>query len=279
MRTTYFRGPNYSALDADYIRAIAPSVFTHHGNDTVSDKYAVVRTDTIIDVLAKEGFHPVAAKQQGCHHPETAPFTRHLVIFRPQKFLNRAPDINEIIPEVLLRNSHDGRSAYQLCLGLFRQVCTNGMVVADSTLSKISVPHKGEGLMDRIIEGTYEIIANSDKAIDELMSWQGLKMRKADIETYAKNAFLLKHDVEDLDVYAWDTLYRIRRFEDQSNDLYHVFNRVQEGLMKGGIHGWKTMEGKKPRSVSTKSIRGIDANLKLNRELWELTQQTAITLN
>jgi hypothetical protein len=38
---------------------------------------------------------------------------------------------------VVLVNSHDKSSAYQLHCGLFRLVCTYGMVVSDSTFQRI----------------------------------------------------------------------------------------------------------------------------------------------
>ncbi|MBV8275090.1 MAG: DUF932 domain-containing protein, partial [Verrucomicrobia bacterium] len=37
---------------------------------------------------------------------------------------------NQVRPEVVLVNSHDKSSAYQLHCGLFRLVCTNGMVIS-----------------------------------------------------------------------------------------------------------------------------------------------------
>jgi hypothetical protein len=40
-------------------------------------------------------------------------------------------------------NSHDKSSAYQLHCGLFRLVCTNGMVVSDGTFQRISIKHSG----------------------------------------------------------------------------------------------------------------------------------------
>jgi hypothetical protein len=57
-----------------------------------------------------------------------------------------------------------------------------------------------------------------------------------------------------------------RRFEDRRDDLWTVFNRVQENLTKGGLHG----RSRTGRSMSTRPITGIDQNVKLNRALWML---------
>ena len=50
---------------------------------------------------------------------------------------------NRARPEVVLLNSHDKGSAYQLHCGLFRLVCSNGMVVSDATFARISTKHSG----------------------------------------------------------------------------------------------------------------------------------------
>ncbi|MBN3807442.1 DUF945 domain-containing protein, partial [Paraburkholderia sp. Ac-20336] len=59
-----------------------------------------------------------------------------------------------------------------------------------------------------------------------------------------------------------------RRFEDRRDDLWTVFNRVQENLTKGGLHG----RSRTGRAMSTRPITGIDENVKLNRALWMLAE-------
>ena len=57
-----------------------------------------------------------------------------------------------------------------------------------------------------------------------------------------------------------------RRFEDRSDDLWTTFNRVQENLTRGGLHG----RSRSGRAMSTRPVTGIDQNVKLNRALWVL---------
>jgi Domain of unknown function (DUF932) len=59
-------------------------------------------------------------------------FQKHLIRFARVENLN-AWAKNEVRPEIVLLNSHDKSSAYQLHCGLLRMVCLNGMVVADAT--------------------------------------------------------------------------------------------------------------------------------------------------
>ena len=59
-----------------------------------------------------------------------------------------------------------------------------------------------------------------------------------------------------------------RRREDYSDDLWTVYQRVQENLMKGGLSG-RTAQGKSSR---TRAVTGIDGDVKLNRALWVMAE-------
>jgi hypothetical protein len=57
-----------------------------------------------------------------------------------------------------------------------------------------------------------------------------------------------------------------RRFDDRRPDLWSVFNRTQENLTKGGLHG-RSANG---RRQQTRPVQGIDSDVRLNRALWLL---------
>jgi len=44
----------------------------------------------------------------------------------------QARGIDSLVPEIVLTNSHDGYASFQLMAGVFKFVCSNGMIVADS---------------------------------------------------------------------------------------------------------------------------------------------------
>ena len=54
--------------------------------------------------------------------------------------------------------------------------------------------------------------------------------------------------------------------DDRRPDLWSVFNRTQENLTKGGLHG-RSANG---RRQQTRPIQGIDSDVRLNRALWML---------
>ncbi|CAD5570866.1 YubP [Escherichia coli] len=66
--------------------------------------------------------------------------------------LHREGHINEIeVPEIVLLNSHDDSSSYQMIPGIFRFICTN-VLVCGNHFGEIRVPYKGD-IVGQIIEG------------------------------------------------------------------------------------------------------------------------------
>ena len=65
-------------------------------------------------------------------------------------------------------------------------------------------------------------------------------------------------------------LLQPRRDEDKVNDLWHVFNRVQENMLRGG-NETTTPEG---RTAMTKGIGRIERDVQVNSALWGLAMET-----
>ena len=81
--------------------------------------------------------------------------------------LRREGHINgQEVPEIILLNSHDGSSSYQMIPGIFRFVCTNGRVCGNN-FGEIRVPHKGD-IVGQVIEGAYEVLGVFDKVTDNM---------------------------------------------------------------------------------------------------------------
>ena len=84
-----------------------------------------------------------------------AEFTKHMIRMRHHRDspgqVQTRPEANEII----LINSHDGASSYQMLAGMFRFVCCNGLVVGE-VVDDIRIPHKGN-IQGEVIEGAFRV--------------------------------------------------------------------------------------------------------------------------
>jgi len=251
-----------SPLSDDQIRRVAPSIFADGKHESRSERYTYIPTIDVLRGLRNEGFQPFMVCQTRVRDQDKREFTKHLIRMRPASEIN-GEDVNEII----LLNSHDGSSSFHLLGGVFRFVCQNGMV-AGETVGEVRVPHKGN-IVQNVINGAFDVLDGFDLICEQKDGMRAVTLARDEQHALARSALALRYDPTDAEAPAPITesqLLNVRRFEDHRDDLWTVFNRIQESLTKGGLHG----RSRSGRSMSTRPITGIDQNVKLNRALWML---------
>ena len=148
---------------------------------------------------------------------------------------------------------------------MFRFVCSNGLVCGD-TVGDVRVPHKGD-VAGHVIEGAYQVMGGFEHAQASRESMQAITLDAGESEVFARAALALKYDDPDKPAPISESqILMPRRFDDRRPDLWSVFNRTQENLTKGGLHG-RAANG---RRQQTRPVQGIDSDIRLNRALWLL---------
>ncbi|MGU0796636.1 DUF932 domain-containing protein [Pseudomonas aeruginosa] len=250
-----------SPLSDDQIHRVAPSIFAEAPHESRSQRYAYIPTATVLTELRKEGFQPFMVTQTRTRHEDRRDYTKHMIRLRHASQINARGEANEII----LLNSHDGTSSYQMLAGMFRFVCSNGLVCGD-TVADVRVPHKGD-VAGQVIEGAYQVLHGFDRALESRKSMQAITLDEGEAEVFARAALSLKYDDPDKPAPVTESqILMPRRFDDRRPDLWSVFNRTQENLTKGGLHG-RSANG---RRQQTRPVQGIDSDIRLNRALWLL---------
>lgn len=169
------------------------------------------------------------------------------------------------VPEIILLNSHDGSSSYQMLPGLFRQVCQNGLICGE-TFGEVRVPHKGD-VVSQVIEGAYEVLGIFDQVEEKRDAMQSLVLPPPVRHALAKAAITYRFG-EDHQPVTEAQVLTPRRYEDYSDDLWTTYQRIQENLIKGGLSGRSAKGGR----THTRAVRGIDGDVKLNRALWVMAE-------
>ncbi|MCK8151462.1 DUF945 domain-containing protein [Citrobacter amalonaticus] len=248
-------------LTHDELMQHTPSVFGEEKHASRSERYAYIPTITLLESLQREGFQPFFACQTRVLDPSRREHTKHMLRLR------RAGQITgQQVPEIILLNSHDGSSSYQMLPGLFRSVCCNGLVCGTS-LGEVRVPHKGD-VVEKVIEGAYEVLGVFDRVEEKRDAMQSLLLPPPAQQALAKAALTYRFGEEHQPVTESQVL-SARRWQDEQNDLWSVFNRLQENLSKGGLSG-RSVQGKRSR---TRAVNGIDGDIKLNRALWVMAEE------
>ena len=128
------------------------------------------------------------------------------------------------------------------------------------------MPHKGN-VVEKVIEGAYEVLGVFDRVGGETRC-NAVTGTARTARNALANAALKYRFGEDHQPVTVSQLLIPRRREDYSDDLWTVYQRVQENLMKGGLSG-RTAQGKSSR---TRAVTGIDGDVKLNRALWVMAE-------
>lgn len=245
------------------IRAVAPSIFATEKHYSRSERYTYIPTIEVLEGPRREGFQPFMACQARCRHEGKREHTKHMLRLR------RADQIvSGEANEIILLNSHDGTSSYQMLAGTFRFVCCNGMVCGD-TLNDVRVPHKGN-IVDNVIEGAFRVVEDFELINGQVDGMKSLTLNAAEQQVFAHSALALKYDPEAGSAPITEQqILEPKRREDVGNDLWKTFNRVQERMLQGGVQG-RAANG---RRVTTRAVTGIDSDIKLNRALWILAEQ------
>ncbi|GJL34680.1 hypothetical protein TUM17576_15000 [Enterobacter hormaechei] len=237
-----------------------PSVFSEDKHESRSERYTCIPTITLLDSLQREGFQPFFACQTRVRDPGRREHTKHMLRLRREGQIT-----GQQVPEIILLNSHDGTSSYQMLPGLFRAVCQNGLVCGES-FGEVRVPHKGN-VVEKVIKGAYEVLGIFDRVEEKRDAMQSLILPPPARQALASAALTYRFG-EDHQPVTESQLLSPRRWQDESNDLWTTFQRIQENLIKGGLHG-RNAAGKR---THTRAVKGIDSDVKLNRALWVMAE-------
>ncbi|CAG9194717.1 hypothetical protein PSAB6_150028 [Paraburkholderia sabiae] len=125
-----------SPLSDDQIRRVAPSIFADGKHESRSERYTYIPTIDVLRGLRNEGFQPFMVCQTRVRRDDRREYTKHMLRLRHADQIT-----GEEANEIVLLNSHDGTSSYQMLAGMLRFVCQNGMVAGDN-VADIRVPQR-----------------------------------------------------------------------------------------------------------------------------------------
>lgn len=244
-------------------------------HESRSDKYSLINTRALINIAEQQGFKVASIRYP--NRGKNAAHRLHEVRLDLPGYetLNTKSER----PQLILHNSHDGTSSIRIMAGVFRLVCSNGLVAGKTTLN-IRLRHVG--LIQQDVEESLKIAAQQAKslagAVDKLKTVQLTEEKQ---QAYIKDALIIRSEFAGLSRNEQTSLVnpvhgnselldRVRRFEDQGNGLWELFNRTQEKLVRASGLRYVGDDGKYHRLYGVNSIK---ANTDFNQALWELTER------
>ena len=264
----------HQPLEDNEIKYLAPVAFKSEmttqevANLGLSDHYSFVPTMNVVRDLQTMGWDCVDAKQVKARKKSTNGYQKHMLTFEHPKY--KVEGVEEY-PQLLLTNSHDGGNAFQLSAGIFRLVCSNGLVIKTEDYGTQRLIHKGYSFeaVQEMVEG---FIATIDETMTRITAMKRTQLDKDQMTEFAKQAALLRftsksYNEENIDKVVYiDELLDATRKEDNGNAVWEVFNRVQERLVGGNYH----YKGTKDKPRKARPIKNFQQNFEVNKKLSEL---------
>lgn len=266
-RGAHFHNP---IMSDEMLRKVAPSIFAEEAHESRSARYTYIPTIDILNGLRREGFQPVHAMQSRARDASKREHTKHLIRLRHESTVARA--VGDEFGEIVLINSHDGTSSYQMTAGMFRLACLNGLVVGSSIVEDIKVPHKGN-IQHDVIEGAFRVLQQLPAVAGSVDAMKSVQLVQPLQVAYARAAIALRYEPQDGEPapISAEQVLRPRRREDTGADVWTVFNRVQENMIRGGLR--VQTRNASGRRMTTREVQGIDQSQALNRGLWTLAEE------
>ena len=274
----------HQGLNDDEIKHLCPVAFksTMTNNEIsklgLSKHYSFVPTMNVVNDLRELGYEVTDATQVKARKKSTNGYQKHMITFEHPKY---KVENTEEYPQILLTNSHDGGNAFTLSAGIFRLVCSNGLVIKTEDYGSARLVHKGYSFsaVRKLVKEFEETIS---EVISKITAMKKVQLTKEQQIQFAKKAALLRFTAKSYnednigDILDLDDLLNVERKEDAGNGLYEVFNRVQESLIQGkylyasnGKVDRQTGNTRKARPIKNFK-QSIDVNKKLSALAFEL---------
>lgn len=263
-------------LTKEQIMETCPVAFaTEPTNPNVSEHYVQANTETVINDLAELGWQPVVARMRKQRKSNTI-FSPHQVIFQHPDIAVLDKDGNvDVFPQIVLMNSHDGKQAFKFHVGIFRLVCSNGLVIATDTFSQFRIRHQGY-TFDELRERVVDAVAALPQHVTVMNNMIQRELTDEEKHDFAISALLTRNGIDPSNEderarvtdYTVEQILKPVRNADNGNDLWRVFNVVQEKMIRGGFAS--SLNNGKAEHRNARPLKNFVRELDLNQELFRL---------
>ncbi len=263
------------------------SVMAEHSHEKTSNKYSFIPTNRVISLLEDNGWFVSDARETNSKRNQG--FQKHIIRFRQNKYLGKSLEVEEIIPEAVMINAHDLTSGFIFMSGLEKCWCSNQCTVSEGTMRSHRVTHRGY-TDQKVLDAVYNIVDETPLVLDRIDKFKSVQLNADDRFAFGYEAMdLLYKDSKWNDFsksLSTDRLLKSRRSQDNDNNLWNVFNIVQEKFLQGGRYLISNQEVAYARrygartdhlcAEKSRKVKSIDKDIKLNRALWSLAERTGM---
>ena len=239
-------------------------------HEDTSDRYTQISTRHIIDSLEARGFELDGVNIAGVRKASNQGFQKHLVTMKYKEL-----ETSEGVPTIIIQNSHNRSSGLKFHTGFIRFACMNGLILGNGITEhkmrhSASWQEKATAFLDNYVNEVARMEREHERMRNQYMS-------ASMIQELAHKAVQIRY--KSRNILDSNELVLIKRKADLGNDLYHVYNRIQEALIQGNFQ--RRIENVVDDKVEysdwgkANKITSTDETIRINKELRTLVMEMA----
>jgi hypothetical protein len=278
----YSRSANNAEIGTYRIQQLAPAVFADTVKDTLSPRYAQLRTADVLPIMEAYGYVPTQAAQKKSRKADPM-HTQHMLAFAHRDTLIDTYSADAHRGEIILYNSHDGTGSIRMFAGSFRYICSNGCVAGEGWDARLYHNKANVNSFEQMLTQTVERLPALMDRIEQMKSKEMSHLAQMELAVRAaetrwkwttelddvkptKGSFATGHTVSGL--------LRVQREADAYANSWVVYNRIQENIIRGGAM-IKSFSERNADGIYRKSrpVNSVTENVRVNRELWNAAEQ------
>jgi hypothetical protein len=264
----FLRAGAQAELSRDELAQRVPATYAEKAHSGTSSRYCFFPTSSVVEALRDAGWAPVIAQEQRARSEDRFGYQKHLVRFHRREELGRAV-LHDSRLELVLMNSHDGGCAFRLMAGVFRLVCSNGLVVSEASFGAISIRHTHR-TVDQVVDASQKIARNSDGIGARIEAFRQRTLTEPERTDFASRALALRYESAEAAPVRPSYLLEPKRYEDRGASLWQTFNVIQERMMRGSRPDRLKAAQEGRRTARVRALHGLDSQVGINRDLWAL---------
>jgi len=262
-------------LNDEQIREVCPVAFSEKASNEVSEHYTHIPTNRVINDMRELGWGVIEAKQVAARKKQTKGFQKHMIVFRHPDLMVEGKDGDNVWPQIIMTNSHDGKNSFTFQAGMYRFVCSNGLVIADEEFGSMKIRHMGYDF-ETLRETINEMVEKLPLTVESMNRFKNTELTQNQKYDLARKALETRFKIQENQ--KVDQVYKIDldafltpvRKEDEGNDLWSVFNLVQERVVTGDFDYVSGVKMRKARE-----IKNFKQDLDVNQKLFEVAKEFA----
>jgi hypothetical protein len=269
----------------------APAIFQEDKHRARSERYTHVPTAAIHREMVKTGFYPIKVVKATARAKENETtietrareaFKKHMILYRHPDALR--PEGSPYFGQVGYVGDHDGRCSIQMFAGLLEVLCGNGLI-AGKVAEAIRLSHVKLSVHD-VIEAAIKMM----NALGVVGEWRG-ELQNIPVNwgvqlAFAREAMKLRWEKGEEPILDHQLL-EMRRIDDTTDNLWGLYNVVEENMRLGGMEPWAAHERLKAanregrmgvRPTRVRQVNSLDGGLSLEVGLSNLAEEFRVSL-